>query len=170
MRHGEELEIVHDGIRISSKAVEPLGIMHGSQCWGLWVQGQRRTQKHDERLTPHLVISPIHPDYWTSVFHLKMKLRDEVGALAQVTALLKELRVNILFSDCAPSGFKQATFTAICELQSVRGMATEILDAKQFPESSLFRDPNPLLRRATRSGNSRKSASHSWFTSRGCRR
>jgi hypothetical protein len=136
VRHGEELEVLHEGIRIFPKSVEPLGIEDGTHCWGLWVQGQRENLK--EAQTRHLVISPIHPDYWTSVFHLKLKLADDLGALDKATGLLSDLGINLLFSDCAPSGYRQATFTAICENEGIRSLTKQILKAQQLPPSPLF--------------------------------
>src|SRR5688572_20939836 len=118
MRHGENLEILRDGIRIYKKTVEPLGIINHSRCWGRWITGQRH--KDDNPQFPHLVISPIHPDYWASVFHLELKLLDEPGRLDAATAVLSELGVNILFSDGAHSGYKQATYAAVCELPHIR--------------------------------------------------
>lgn len=141
MRHGDELEVLHEGIRVFPKSVEPLGIEDGTRCWGLWVRSQRKKMSHSPS-TQHLVISPIHPDYWTSVFHLKLKLADELGSLDKATGLLSDLGVNILFSDCAPSGYRQATFTAICENEGIRNIAKNILKIENggFSPSSLFKD------------------------------
>jgi hypothetical protein len=135
MRHGDELEILPEGIRIYQKTVEPLGIVDGSRCWARWVRGQR---KDSEGKVSHLAISPIHPAYWTSVFHLEMRLDDHSGSLDRATGLLSELGVNMLFSDGALSGYRQAAFTAVCELQRVRQRALKILKTEEFHESPLF--------------------------------
>jgi hypothetical protein len=136
MRHGEELEVVRNGIRVYQKSVEPLGIVDRSRCWGRWVRGQR--VHGEEKSFPHLVISPIHPTYWASVFHLEMKLLDEAGGLEAATALLSELGVNILFSDGALSGYRQATYSAICEFPRIRQQAHRLLATTEFPRSKFF--------------------------------
>jgi hypothetical protein len=135
MRHGDELEIVPQGIRLPQKTVEPLGIVDGSRCWGRWVRGQRKDSTGE---VSHLAISPVHPIFWASVFHLEMRLDEHPGSLERATELLSELGVNLLFSDGALSGYRQATFTAVCELQRARQRAREILKIKEFPPSPLF--------------------------------
>ena len=116
MRYGDEVPVLPDGIRVRNKAVEPLGIYHGSRCWGLWVQGQREPERFtrsgpvasQDDQARHLVVSPIHPDYWASVFQLQMKIRDNEGALARALEALKDQDVSILFAECAPSGYRHA--------------------------------------------------------------
>ncbi|HYW12146.1 MAG TPA: hypothetical protein VE871_09315 [Longimicrobium sp.] len=143
MRHGDELEVVGEGIRIYQKSVEPLGIVDKSRCWGRWVRGQR-SNASEERF-PHLVISPINPAFWASVFHLEMKLLDEAGALQAATGVLSDLGVNILFSDGAHSGYRQATYSAICEVPRIRQQISKILSASEFPPSQLFPDSQSVL-------------------------
>lgn len=154
MRHGEELEVVRDGIRVYQKSVEPLGIVEGSRCWGRWVRGQR---VHDEeKVFPHLVISPIHPSYWASVFHLEMKLLDDSGALEAATAMLSELGVNILFSDGAHSGYRQATYSAICEFPRIRQQAHRLLATTEFTKSRFFHRSESVISTSDRSPQERQ--------------
>jgi hypothetical protein len=141
MRHGDELEVVPEGIRIYQKTVEPLGIVDGSRCWGRWVRGQRKDSSGE---LSHLSISPIHPAFWASVFHLEMRLDEHHGSLERATGLLSELGVNLLFSDGALSGYRQATFTAVCELQRARKQAVKILKADEFPDSPLFSEADSV--------------------------
>jgi hypothetical protein len=154
MRHGEELEVVRDGIRVYQKSVEPLGIVDRSRCWGRWVRGQR--VHDDEKGFPHLVISPIHPSYWASVFHLEMKLLDDAGGLEAATALLSELGVNILFSDGAHSGYRQATYSAICEFPRIRQQAHRILAATEFTKSKFFHRNESVISTSDRSPQERQ--------------
>ena len=127
MRNGDSIRISQDGLELKPKAVEPLSIFDNSSCWGVWVAGRpardstdSRKPKNPRRHLPHLVVSPIHPDLWPFSAHVEMRLKDEPGALANVSRLLSEGGANIIFADCAASGYRQATLSSVIEFESLR--------------------------------------------------
>lgn len=131
MRNGDTIRISADGFELRRKAIEPLGVFHNSSCWGVWVAGRpsRNSQSAKQQTTasarpidhlPHLVVSPIHPDQWPLSAHLETRIRDEPGALARIADVFRDQNVNILFADCAASGYKQANFAAVVELEKFR--------------------------------------------------
>ena len=132
MRHGEMLWVLKDGIRVEPEAIRPLGVEDGAICWGLWISGQRtkKLAKNDQKQIPHLVVSPIHPDYWASVFHLEMKLVAECGALASALDTLQKCHVNILTHDCGRAGYRHEILNVLCSIEQVRQRLQLVLDQK----------------------------------------
>ncbi len=128
MRYGEVLSVTKAGIRIPARTLVPIGISHGSRCWGIWTGRQRKGVGPEKpQQIPHLVISPVHPDLWTSVFQLEIALEEKIGSLASATRLLAQDHVNILLAEQAPSGYDQATLSLLCEFTEVTKFCQEIL-------------------------------------------
>jgi len=69
---------------------------------------------------PHLLLTPIRPDYWPYTFRLQLRLCHERGSLAKATSILEECDVNILFAECTESGYHHATWNVICEYVKLR--------------------------------------------------
>jgi hypothetical protein len=144
MRHGDELWLLRAGITLPAKSVEALGIRHGSRCWGVFTRPQ--TEVHDKRAGPersirrdyrHLVVSPIHPDDWDSAFHLDIKLANFVGSIAAATAKLRSLGINILMSECVPTGYTHGSLSLICSIgDDLRHVLKRRLDGCKFSPSA----------------------------------
>jgi len=126
--HGDEIQLLADGPLIRPKAVEPLGIYHGSTCWGLWVHG-RPSRNHERRKKlraggneqlPHLVISPIHPDSWPIAFHLEIMLRHTPTALPDVLEIIARNNVDLHFTEFCDSGYQSSQLTAIGEVEDLK--------------------------------------------------
>lgn len=115
MRHGDEIRILVDGLSISPKSLEPIGISHRSQCWGIWIEKRlREGEKYDPSVPLDFIISPIHPRLWPFVFRIEVALQSVRGTLRSLTRHLLENDVNILLLDQSPSGYTHSIFNAIC--------------------------------------------------------
>jgi hypothetical protein len=128
MAHGDEIQVLADGPLIRPKAVEPLGIYHGSTCWGLWVHGrsprnpeQRKNLRAggNEQL-PHLLISPIHPDSWPICFHLEMLLRSTPRAITDVLQIIAGNKVDLHFTEFCQAGYQHALLTTLGEVENLK--------------------------------------------------
>ncbi len=123
MRYGDIVRVLPSkGLLIAPKLLQPLGIFDQSRAWGMWVEDagcpEYEPVDETERMTqvfPQLVISPIHPLLWTSVFRVSMRLEDEAGAAHRAARALAKHGVNMLSMECAPSGYGQANFSAVAE-------------------------------------------------------
>lgn len=122
MHHGDLIDVSDHELFIDRKAVEPLGIRDGAVCWGVWIEGESprpfdsRPDEEDFPFRfPHLVISSIPPDIWASAMTLTLELDDEPGTLDAASGVLAEVGLNLLLIDSSPSGFKQASFSAVVE-------------------------------------------------------
>lgn len=127
MIQGSVIRVLHDGPRIPAAALTPIGIHDRSRCWGVWIPAHSfrpgvgsQNNQGAEPSPAHLLISPIHPDLWPYVFHVEIKLRDRLGAMADVADILYKNHVNLVFVQCAPSGHRHATWSFIGEALDVR--------------------------------------------------
>lgn len=108
----DDIIITSRGLRIRPKALHPIGIADESVCWGIAVP----PAPNEQNRTPDLLISAFHPSSWHILFKLTIELIDEPGVLLKVVKLLNEKKqINILSTQCAPSGYKHATWNIIGE-------------------------------------------------------
>ena len=102
--------------------------------------------------TPDLLISAFHPSSWHSLFRLTIELKDEPEVFLNVVHLLRDkvAGFNILSTQCAPSGYKHATWNIIGEALDEQVDLAENLGIaiKQFkPEVSALEPDNREFRR-----------------------
>jgi hypothetical protein len=115
MRHGDEIQILVDGASIRPKSLEPIGITHRSQCWGIWLEP--RQKEHDYRPPEDgldFIISPIHPSLWPFAFRVESSMNSQPGTLRSLSRQLVVDGVNVLYLDHSPGGYTHSSFTAIC--------------------------------------------------------
>lgn len=120
MYRGDYLTITPSGIQVRAKSVEQLGIYDKSKCWGLWFQNpitdeDRLALMPRKREHCHLIVSPFHPSSWPFLLRVQVWLVDRPGALAAVAEELRRLGLSILATECAASGFGQATWNIVAE-------------------------------------------------------
>jgi hypothetical protein len=111
MFYGDEAQIGRKSIVIPAKAVQPIGIVHGSRCWGIWLEDVREKREKP----PHLLISTFHPDAWAILFRLSLKIEDEPGTAEKVAGILQAAKFNIVFNESVPSGYHHLTWNIIGE-------------------------------------------------------
>lgn len=128
MRFGDEIEVLPDGLIISAKSLEPLGIEDGSTCWGYWVRGRppRNSQKRPST-PPHLIISSIHPESWCTSFNLHLLLRDAPGTLYQFCEAVTGKGVNILTAQASFAGYDHTVMNATCDFVAMRNWREEFI-------------------------------------------
>jgi hypothetical protein len=115
MRHGDEVRILVDGPFLRLKSLEPIGISHHSQCWGVWIEKRlRQGESYNPNEALDLVISPIHPSLWPFAFRIEAALHTVNGTLKSLADQLSNNKVNILFLDQSPAGYTHSIFNAIC--------------------------------------------------------
>ena len=118
MHHGDEVQIIAHGITNAAKALEPIGVFHGSRCWGILVHPEGVQRRPDqagrqdacgdqsepaaadrqapEPALPHLLISPIAPHFWPAAFFINAFLQDKPQSLLKASRVLSEQIVNLL--------------------------------------------------------------------------
>ncbi len=134
------------GIFFERHELEPVRIYENSTCWGVWVEG-REFDKHsrldgDTRWhhneTPHLIVSPIHPNFWPTAFNIRILLQrrpirpgetkpEHHDAFFGLSDALARCGVNILFVQTAQIGYDLISFDAICELPQLRDDVSRLL-------------------------------------------
>ncbi len=119
MRHGDEIQVLNDGLSVRPKAVEPIGISDGTQCWGVWIDKRQRYGVGEQSDDGHgvardFVISPIHPELWPVAFRVEATLNHIGGTLYSLAKALLDHNVNILHAHLAPGGYTNEVFSAIC--------------------------------------------------------
>lgn len=112
MHYGEQVTLTELGILISAKELELIGIADHSRCWGVWLPEWLPTSTDSPR-TPHLLISPFHPNTWPALFRITLKLDDSQGSLRRAADSLASLGLNIISHNCAPSGHSHATLNVL---------------------------------------------------------
>jgi hypothetical protein len=132
------------GIFFARHELQPAGIHEDSHCWGVWFQGRdidTYARANDNMLarnqSPHLVISPIHPNLWPVAFTVRAMLQlrgPEDGmpprrwdAVYGLSDALSRCGVNILFVQTAQIGYDLIAYTAICELPYLRDLVAPLL-------------------------------------------
>jgi hypothetical protein len=120
MYRGDYLTVTPSGIQVRAKSVEQIGIFDKSKCWGLWFQNPVTDPKRLALMTRkrehcHLIVSPFHPSSWPFLLRVQIWLVDRPGALAEVAEQLRLLGLSILATECAASGFGQATWNIVAE-------------------------------------------------------
>lgn len=127
MLYGDEIVVMTDGLSVSPKAMEAIGIHHDSVCWGVWLWDPSPSEDKNERYrdaAPHLFISPFHPRSWPISVRLQVAIQDTddhaKGTLSRATEVLSKLRAEILFTRATPTGHHHATWNAICENTPLR--------------------------------------------------
>jgi hypothetical protein len=124
MYRGDYLTITPTGIQVREKSVEHVGLYDKSQCWGLWLQNpvedpERLKRMRHKKDHCNLIISPFHPRSWPFLLRIQVWLVDSPGALAMLAKELRSLGLSILSSECASSGFGQATWNVVAEVMGV---------------------------------------------------
>ncbi len=133
MFYGDVVSLIGGGVRVTERALHPIGIYDQSKCWGVWVSHFGPATQSPV----HLVISPFHPVTWPFLLRLQIKLSHTKGAMRKAAHCLAKNDMNILHSQCTPTGFKHATWNVIAE-------ATQIRQAFQEEKERLDEDePNP---------------------------
>ncbi|HEX8247308.1 MAG TPA: hypothetical protein VF599_03915 [Pyrinomonadaceae bacterium] len=125
MYYGDDIIITRKGLRIRSKALNPIGIADESVCWGISVP----PAPNEKERVPDILISEFHPKVWHVLFRITIELRDEQGTLGEVDRILNELWFNILSTQCAPSGYKHATWNIIGEALDKRELVDKSLES-----------------------------------------
>ena len=130
MLYGEDVNVTEQGPQIDPRALQALGVEHGSQCWGVWLYDSHPCagavdlscfdQGSPHGKAPHLLISPIHPDSWPVALRLRIELSAEPGSMLQASKVLHAEGWNILFAKCVPTGHYHATWSVICENLNAR--------------------------------------------------
>jgi hypothetical protein len=148
MRHGDEIQILIDGPSVRLKSLQPIGISHKSQCWGIWIDKRlRKSEVGWEKESPQclgsgeepldFVISPIHPTLWPVAFRIEAAVPRDAGTLHSLSKQLVRNNVNVLYMDVAPAGYTHSSVNAICTfdgtelLKPVRCMEREISDLRR---------------------------------------
>lgn len=138
MHYGDEVSIVNGSPRIPIKAIEPIGIYDKSMCWGVWITelvDRLKEGKSPDETTPgaqrwylpSLLISPIHPSLWPSVFHAEIRLEDVPGTVARAAEVFKDNQVNIIFEEFVKAGYKHCVWNVVGNAESLRAMIDKIV-------------------------------------------
>jgi hypothetical protein len=111
MLESDILTVTEAGIRVQEKSLRSIGIYNGSVCWGVWY---RKLGQVDDSFR-HLIISAIHPRSWPFLVHIRVRLKNQPGALEKVCRFIAEEHLSILLAQCTPSGFDNAQLSIIAE-------------------------------------------------------
>jgi hypothetical protein len=154
----DDIIITGRGLRIRAKALNPVGIADESVCWGIAVP----PAPNEENRTPDLLISAFHPKSWHILFKLTIELIDEPGVLLRVLKLINDEKkqFNILSTQCAPSGYKHATWNIIGEAlddkNEIEKPLERAIEEDFFKDIDAFADANePFRKRLTRTVSGR---------------
>lgn len=112
MYYGDDIVVTKKGLIIKEKALLPVGISDNSICWGV------ELSPHPDNIGdqfPHLVISAFPPEHWHSLFQIVIRIKNRRGSLEEAAKVLDDLGINILSTQCAPSGHSHATWHLIGE-------------------------------------------------------
>jgi hypothetical protein len=128
--------ITGNGFKFEPHELAALGITERSPCFAVWVEGRRFDDKcrldaafRLRNESPHLVISPIHPDLWPGAFSLQLMLERRVGwdeqientdAFFGMTDALKRCGVNTLFIRTSQIGYDITNVSLICDFPHLR--------------------------------------------------
>lgn len=135
------------GIYFEPHELRPLGIGERSYCWGIWVEGRYwdkrvrldiiKEQPWTDQQSPHLMVSPLHPDAWPRAFTIQVLLERrrflqlqhacQFDSLLGITDALARFGVNVLFAQTAQVGYDLISFMATCELPRLRPEAQRLL-------------------------------------------
>lgn len=122
MHFGDQIAITPDGLRIVDKELEPIGLYDGSTAFATWFSDVR-AREPDFREIPrpdHLIVTPFELSSWPFLVRLELKLSDHIGALSDVTSILRRLGLNILSIDGIPTGHHHATINIVGEALPVK--------------------------------------------------
>lgn len=125
MHYGKLVTVVDDGIIMTDKELEPIGVHNETVSWGLWLSDwqlkkPKRTQSYSVPTYDHLVMSPFQPCFWPVLFRVELRLDHELGTLARATKVLKDEGLNILAITLTETGYHHVTVTVIGESQELR--------------------------------------------------
>jgi nucleoside 2-deoxyribosyltransferase len=116
MSHGDIVTLTKDGIVAHEKSFRSIGIYDQSVCFGMWVGNPYKEFDCDgNELPPQLIVSPFHPFSWASMLRIRILLNNSKGNLHKITKLLSDNHLSILYTECMPSGFGNATWHVVAE-------------------------------------------------------
>jgi hypothetical protein len=136
MYYGDDVVVTKKGLIIKEKALLPVGIADNSICWGV------ELAPHPDKIGdqfPHLVISAFPPEHWHSLFQIVVRIKNTKGSLELAAKALNGLGINILSTQCAPSGHSHATWHLIGEDLQLKELFDKRLD-------DLFRHDDPTTK------------------------
>lgn len=128
-----------------------LGLYSGAKVYlqrSLYNSVDRRRESDDSNKGTQIIISPIPPSYWPNIIRLSVRLRHNAGALHRVTALLSEMRINILLME----GYgrypaREGWWSAVLQLTESTGSdrnAAKVLIVKKFMGAMREESRNPF--------------------------
>lgn len=142
MYYGDDVVVTKNGLIIKEKALLPVGISDNSICWGV------ELSPHPDRIGdqfPHLVISAFPPRHWHSLFQIVVRIKNNQGSLEAAAKALSSLDINILSTQCAPSGHSHATWHLIGEDLKLMAIFDDKLDKlfrkKKKDKKTILYDP-----------------------------
>ncbi len=152
MHHGDEVTIVNGSPRIPVKSIEPIGICDKSTCWGVWITDRRVSASRGEAPKekppasrksdlPSLLISPIHPTLWPSVFHAEIRLEDVPGTIERSSGVFYRQEVNILFEEFVKAGYKHSVWNVVANAEPLRSRIQNIV-ANRYSEAISLLSPS----------------------------
>jgi len=123
MIFGDELIITREGIHVSSKSLETIGIFPDTEVYILPFRTfEFRETEPGYHFSYDFLITPIPPPVWPFVVRFVIRLKNRPGMVEKVLNFLQERKINILFAEGTRSGHHHLTLNVLGELKLIEVM------------------------------------------------
>lgn len=125
MNHGGMAYISVDRIiRLSEDLLKPISVAEGSQLTAVYyptpVDGEYKDYYLGIAHQPDFMLTPIPYNAWPYSAGMRVDIKHQKGAFADVTAFLRDREVNIIMAQCTRSGHRHATWTLAVDFEGLR--------------------------------------------------
>ncbi len=148
MISGDQLIMTRQGLHVSNKTLESIGIYPDSQVYMLPFQTfEYRESEPAYHFPMDLLVTPIPPKRWPFVMRFLLRLKNRPGTLDSALSFFSNLGINILYSECTRSGHHHAALNLLGEVTRLEALTV----SKIFEHlGSWYRERKPLFKRICR--------------------
>ncbi len=117
MISGEQLILTRQGLHVSNKTLESIGIYPDSQVYMLPFQTYEYRETEPAYHFPmDLLVTPIPPKRWPFVMRFQLRLRNRPESLHSALNFFQKYGINILYSECTRSGHHHTALNLLGEV------------------------------------------------------
>lgn len=144
MIFGDQLILTRDGIEVSNKTLETIGIFPDTQVHMLPFRTfEYRESEQGHNLPMDLLITPIYPKLWPFVIRFVLRLYNRPGTLERALQFFRDVGINILFTECTRSGHHHSVLNVLGVINRLEGkkLSEAFKELKNWKEEKIKLQP-----------------------------